>query len=89
MKKKILYLINPISGTRGKDAVAKLVISLTNRDRYDMEVLHTQHAGHATELTRKAVKNGTDIVVAVGGDGTVNEVAAALTDTPAALGIVP
>ena len=89
MKKKILYLINPISGTRGKDAVAELVISLTNRDRYDMEVLHTQHAGHATELTRKAVGNGTDIVVAVGGDGTVNEVAAALTDTPAALGIVP
>ena len=89
MKKKALYVINPISGTRGKDGVASLVVRLADRTRYDIEIIHTQYAGHAAELTRKAVTCGVDIVVAVGGDGTVNEVAGALVNTPAALGIVP
>jgi diacylglycerol kinase (ATP) len=52
-------------------------------------VFVTERRGHATELAASAVKAGADVVVAVGGDGTVNEVAGALIDTPAALGIVP
>ena len=52
-------------------------------------VVVTERRGHATELAAAAVKAGADVVVAVGGDGTVNEVACALVDTPVALGIVP
>lgn len=49
----------------------------------------TAHAGHATQLARQAVAEGCSVVVAVGGDGTMNEVAQALLGTPATLGLVP
>src|ERR671926_538989 len=45
----------------------------------------TQHAGHATELARQAVAEGRQLVIAAGGDGTVNEVAQGLADTPTVL----
>ena len=49
----------------------------------------TEGPGHAVELARDAVRTGNEIVVAVGGDGTMNEVAQGLIDTPAALALVP
>jgi diacylglycerol kinase (ATP) len=55
----------------------------------DYAVYLTRAPGHATELAREAVAAGADVVLAVGGDGTVNEVARGLVDTRAALGIVP
>jgi YegS/Rv2252/BmrU family lipid kinase len=55
----------------------------------DYAVYLTREPGHATELAREAVAAGADLVLAVGGDGTVNEVARALIGSPAALGIVP
>lgn len=89
MKKKILYLINPISGTQRKKGIAQLAETLTNRDLYEVELSFTEYAGHATELTQAAVERGIDVVVAVGGDGTVNEVGRALVHTDTALAIVP
>lgn len=53
------------------------------------EVVLTEHAHHATELARRAVDDGCQLVVAVGGDGTMNEIATALTATGATLGLVP
>lgn len=50
---------------------------------------YTQHAGHAIELTAEAVKDGVDIVVACGGDGSVNEVASQLIGTETVLGVLP
>ena len=55
----------------------------------DYAVYLTREPGHATELAREAVAAGADLVLAVGGDGTVNEVARGLIGSPAALGIVP
>jgi len=55
----------------------------------DAELLITERPGHATVLAREAVRLGCDRVVAIGGDGTVNEVAQALRSTPAVLAIVP
>src|ERR687884_1362244 len=49
----------------------------------------TEHAGHATELARQAVAEGRELVIAAGGDGTVNEVAHGLADTPTVLGLMP
>lgn len=89
MKRKILYLINPISGTQRKHGIAKLATELTDRNKYDVEIINTEYAGHATLLAQEAVKRGIDIVVAVGGDGTVNEVGRALVHTPTALAIIP
>ena len=53
------------------------------------EVKLTERSRHATELARQAVADGCELVVAVGGDGTMNEIASALVGTPAILGLVP
>lgn len=88
-KKKILFLINPISGTHDKGKIEKIIEEQLNKELFDYQVLYTQHAGHASELTRNAVAENVHIVVAVGGDGTVNEVARSLIHSNTALGIVP
>lgn len=89
MKKKIVYIINPISGTQQKQGIEKLARKLTNAETYDVEIAYTQYAGHATTIAAEAASQGAHIVVAVGGDGTVNEVGRALVHTNTALAIVP
>ena len=59
MKRKILYLINPISGTQRKHGIAKLATELTDCNKYDVEIINTEYAGHATLLAQEAVKRGT------------------------------
>ena len=87
--KKILYIINPISGTQRKQRIAQLADKLTDRVQFDVEIAYTEYAGHATIIATEAAKRGIDIVVAVGGDGTVNEGGRALIHTHTALAIVP
>ncbi len=88
-KRKILFIFNPISGTKSKKAVPELIKAGIDSDRFDFDIAETEYAGHACELTAKAVEEGYDAVVAVGGDGTVNEVARSLIGTKTALGILP
>ena len=88
-KRSITFIVNPISGTHSKEDFPQQVDALLDAARYDYEVRFTEYKGHAAELTRQCVADGTDVVVAVGGDGTVNEVARALVGTKTALGIVP
>jgi diacylglycerol kinase (ATP) len=57
--------------------------------RHDAAIHRTQHARHACTLAGQAVADGCTTIVAVGGDGTMNEVASALLDTSATLGLVP
>ena len=88
-KKKIAFIINPISGTHSKDETPHLIADALDKEMFDYDILLTEYRGHAAEIAREEAAKGTDIVVAVGGDGTVNEVARALTHTQTALGIVP
>ncbi len=88
-RKRLLAIINPISGTRSKSEIPSLIGSIIGADNWDVTMCHTEYPGHATELARRAVEDGEDVVVAIGGDGSVNEVASALVGTPVALGIVP
>ena len=88
-KKSIVFIINPISGTHSKDEIPALIETRLDHERYDYEIQLTGYAGHATEIARNCVALGIDAVVAVGGDGTVNEVARALTHSETALGIIP
>jgi len=88
-KKKISFIINPISGTRKKDSWPEIIRQTIDESRFDIRIFFTERAGHASELARKQVKKGISCIVAVGGNGTVNEVAVAVRDTPAAMGIVP
>ncbi len=88
-KKKITFILNPISGTVSKAGIPGLIEERLDKDRFDYCIAETSYAGHATELAKEAAKDGVDIVVAVGGDGTVNEVGRALTQTDTAMGILP
>lgn len=88
-KKSILFLINPKSGVQKKKNVLQIVEKFIDREIFDFSVEYTQYAGHATELTKAAVERGVNVVVAVGGDGTVNEVGRALVHTDTAMGVIP
>lgn len=88
-KKKIIFILNPISGTISKAGIPTLIDKILDKDKFCYTIAETQHAGHASELARKAVEEKYDIAVAVGGDGTVNEVARALVNSQTALGIIP
>ncbi len=87
--KKISFIINPISGTASKEGIPALIDSHIDATKYEVRTVFTEYSGHAAELTKSFVEEGVDIVVAVGGDGTVNEVARALRESPTALGIIP
>lgn len=89
MKKKVLFIINPISGTVSKARIPDAIDKYLDKDKFEYEIAETCYAGHATELARKASADGFDIVVAIGGDGTVNEVARAIVHTQTALAIIP
>ena len=88
-KRTITFIINPISGTHSKDAMPELIQQTIDAEKFDVDVRLTEYAGHASEIARQCVAQGTDIVVAVGGDGTINEVARSLVHTQTALGIIP
>ena len=85
----ITFIINPISGTQSKHEIPDLIDRILDKERFEYEVFITEYAGHAAELAKARAAQGDDIVVAVGGDGTVNEVARSLVHTETALGIIP
>ena len=89
MKKKAVFVINLISGTSDKAAIPGLIDLYLDKEKFEYEIAITQYAGHASEIAAKAKDDGVDVVVAVGGDGTVNEVARAIVHSDTALGIIP
>ena len=88
-KKKIVFIINPISGTHSKDEIPDLIEKRLDHELYDYEIQLTCYAGHAAEIAKSCVERQADVAVAVGGDGTVNEVARSLTHSQTALAIMP
>lgn len=88
-KKKLLFIMNPISGTVRKAGVPKVIDDNLDKESFEFDIEKTNYAGHAYELATRAKECGFDAVVAVGGDGTVNEVARAIVHSDTALGIIP
>ena len=90
MKKKIAFIVNPISGTANKNAILQyLEETFTPARGYDAVFYKTQGAGDAYTAALKFRDENFDIVVAVGGDGTVNQVARGLINCNTSLGIIP
>lgn len=88
-KQKILFIVNPIAGNTHKETFPDVVERLLDHQKFAYDLVFTNKPGHATELSSKAVQQKTDLVVAVGGDGTVNEVARCLINSETMLGIIP
>ena len=84
--KRITFIVNPVSGGKDKKRVLAAIDRLIDRSLFEYEVLTTGRPGDATAWARESEA---DIVVAVGGDGTVSEVAQGLVGTDKALGIIP
>ncbi len=89
VKRKIVFVYNPISGSHKLLPVVPIIEKFINNDIYDYEIINTQHKGHATEIAREYAARRYDAVIAVGGDGTVNEVGCGLIGSDTALGIIP
>ena len=89
MKKRILFIINPVAGVKRKDKIPPLINKYLNHDMFDYEVIYTESRGHATEIAQQAAKDGFDVVAVAGGDGSVNEAAKGLMGTNTCLAIIP
>lgn len=87
--RSILFIINPISGGVSKTSLPNLIYQELDKLLFFPKIEFTEYPGHAKELALQAIENKTDIVVAVGGDGTINEIASVLVNSEVALGIIP
>ena len=82
---RIRFIINPIAGT-GKQ---KNIENYISKHLSDYEIVYTKKAGDASKISKDAVKKNIDIVIVVGGDGTINECLNSLINTNTALGVIP
>lgn len=89
MKRKILFVINPISGGKAKYNFPEKIDKYLDKTKFEYECVFTEYHGHGSVLAAEAIKNGADILVAVGGDGTINEVASEVDGTDKLMGIIP
>jgi len=85
---KYFFVVNPVSGRGRGQAVGKEVESLIRHEKLQCEVVYTERPWHAAELAQDAAKHY-DIIVCVGGDGTLNEVVNGIYGTHKPLGIIP
>ncbi len=87
---QILFVVNPVSGINRKpEKIIAWIHEIFAKASVAYRIQKTQYPGHGAELAREGARKGARIVVAVGGDGTINEVARGLLNTETALGIVP
>lgn len=85
----LVLILNPIAGKGAAKKVEQYIDASGIKNNYRIKVEYTQYHGHAAEIAAKAAAEKVDVVVAAGGDGTVNEVASKLVNSNTALGIIP
>src|SRR5579872_7257752 len=88
-KKHVVFIINPKSGVKRQKEIKHGIEAHLDKGRYSYELLHTEFAKHGTVLAKEAARNGAHVVVAVGGDGSVNDVVQGLMGTDTLLAIIP
>jgi YegS/Rv2252/BmrU family lipid kinase len=89
LKQRILFIINPNSGHKRGAKIIDMLPEYLDSEKFDYSHVLTTHAGHAIDLSAQAVIDKMDIVVAVGGDGLVNEAFQSLVNTEVAFTIIP
>jgi diacylglycerol kinase (ATP) len=88
-KMKIIFIVNPVSGIGKQRIIETAVEKCIDKSVFDFDIAYTDAAGHATVIAKEAVNNHYDVVVAVGGDGSVNEVADGIIGSDTALALIP
>lgn len=89
MRKKILFIVNPVSGGRDKQRIPGLIEKHLDKNVYEHRISYTERVEHGYMLAKAAIKDNYEVIVAVGGDGTVNEISKAIINTNVTLGIIP
>ncbi|MBC8046258.1 MAG: diacylglycerol kinase family lipid kinase [Fimbriimonadaceae bacterium] len=89
MKKRILFIINPVAGVKRKDKIPRYINKYLDHNKFTYEVIYTESRGHATKIAKDNAKNNIDVVCVAGGDGSVNEAATGLIGSNTALAIIP
>jgi len=87
--KKVLFIVNKFAGTGYQPELEGRILDICEQHDVECTIEFTRSRGHATELAREAEGKGFKQVIAVGGDGTVNEVARGLLNTSVEMGIIP
>src|SRR6478672_2977405 len=89
MQRKIIYFINPISGTENKQVLVQKIEKRTKQENIPFEILHTNAAGNYFFLKDKIDKEEITDIIICGGDGTINKVVNSLLDVDIKIGIIP
>lgn len=89
MQRKILYLVNPISGTGSKSKLRETIGVLTQKAGIDFEIADTDKEGEYKFLRDKIMRDAITDVVIAGGDGTINQVVGAIQGMQVRVGIIP
>ena len=88
MKRKALFIINPVAGGKKKDDVPALIDKNLDKSVFEYSVAYSDGVSHANVIAAEAIGKF-DLIVAVGGDGTVNEIASAIAGSDTVLGVLP
>ena len=88
-RQKIRFIINPISGRTHRNDLPEQIERVLNLERFEYDVRVSEYAGHAKLLAQEAIEAHYDIIAAVGGDGTINEVGTLLIGTDIPLAVIP
>lgn len=89
LKTKILFIINPISGGKLKTKIPEMIKTCLDHSKFDASIVFTEYVAHAAELAEDAASKDFDVIVAIGGDGTINEIADKVMQYKKVLGIIP
>ena len=89
VKTNILFVINPISGGKAKLRIPALIDKYLDKEKFNANFRITEYIGHASEIVEETIARNFDIIVAAGGDGTINEVASKVLEHKKILGILP
>jgi len=88
-KKHLVFIINPKSGVDRQKEIKQGIDNNLDVNQFSYEIKHTEYAKHGTVLAKEAAQNNAYAVVAVGGDGSVNDIVQGLLDTETILAIIP
>ncbi len=88
-KRKYLTIINPNSGTSRKTSIPELAYNILSENGSELYFVYTNEQGHVAQIIDDVATQGFDVVIGVGGDGTINEVADAVRPTDMTMGIIP